>query len=243
MTAVRKFFFFLDPKRRGRISIQDVLCSPILQELLDLRRPDLSLDDLRTNWFSHESTAQIYDDYLQLDADQNGMLSAEELARYRGGGLTSVFVSRIFQECQTYRNVNTGQSEIDYKSYLDFVLATTYKGTSEALSYFMRLLDVQKLGGLSTFDVCYFFRAVVDKFSDFGDEANCEVEDVKDEIFDMVKPADRKKITLRDLEGLSGPEAAEALKIGLPALKSRLHRARLRLMAELRENLEGPHVD
>ena len=59
------------------------------------------------------------------------MLSAEELSRYRGGGLTHVFVSRIFQECQTYRNVNTGQSEIDYKSYLDFVLATTYKGTTE----------------------------------------------------------------------------------------------------------------
>ena len=141
----------------------------------------------------------LYADYLELDADQNGMLSAEELARYRGGGLTSVFVSRIFQECQTYRNVNTGQSEIDYKSYLDFVLATTYKGTSEALSYFMRLLDVQKLGGLSTFDVCYFFRAVVDKFSDFGDEANCEVEDVKDEIFDMVKPANPTIITLADL--------------------------------------------
>jgi len=60
---------------------------------------------------------------------------------------------------------------------------------------------------------------------------------------DRLPPEDREVITLRDLEGLSGPEAAEALKIGLPALKSRLHRARLRLMAELRENLEGPHVD
>ena len=32
------------------------------------------------------------------------------------------------------------------------------------------------------------------------EEANCTVEDVKDEIFDMVKPADRTLITLRDLE-------------------------------------------
>ena len=54
-----------------------VLCSPILQELLDLRRPDLSADDLRSNWFSQESAAQVYDDYLTLDADQNGMLSAK----------------------------------------------------------------------------------------------------------------------------------------------------------------------
>ena len=69
----------------------------------------------------------------------------------------------------------------------------------KALAYFMRLLDLRKASGLATFDVCYFFRAVVDRFADFGDEANCEVEDVKDEIFDMVKPADPSIITLSDL--------------------------------------------
>ena len=63
----------------------------------------------------------------------------------------------------------------------------------------MRLLDVRKLGGLAAFDVCYFFRAVVDKFPEFGEEANCEVEDVKDEIFDMVKPSQHHLITLQDL--------------------------------------------
>ena len=59
VTAVRKFFFFLDARRRGRIAIKEVLCSPILQELLDLRRPDLSPDDLRSNWFSQQSAAQV----------------------------------------------------------------------------------------------------------------------------------------------------------------------------------------
>ena len=67
VTAVRKFFFFLDARRRGRIAIKEVLCSPILQELLDLRRPDLSPDDLRSNWFSQQSAAQVCDDQLQLD--------------------------------------------------------------------------------------------------------------------------------------------------------------------------------
>ena len=128
VTAVRKFFFFLDARRRGRIAIKEVLCSPILQELLDLRRPDLSADDLRSNWFSQESAAQVYDDYLTLDADQNGMLSASELARWRDGGLTSHFVARLFQEVNTYPNREDGmQNEMDYKLYLDFVLANMYK--------------------------------------------------------------------------------------------------------------------
>lgn len=45
---------------------------------------------------------------------------------------------------------------------------------------------------------------------------------------------ERVAIELRDLEGLSGPEAADELGMTIDALKSRLHRARLRLMAELR---------
>ena len=45
---------------------------------------------------------------------------------------------------------------------------------------------------------------------------------------------DQEVLILRDLEGLSGSEAAEVLGIGLRALKSRLHRARLRLAASLR---------
>lgn len=46
---------------------------------------------------------------------------------------------------------------------------------------------------------------------------------------------DREILVLRDAEGLSGPEAAEVLQISLAAMKSRLHRARLRLVAALRE--------
>lgn len=46
--------------------------------------------------------------------------------------------------------------------------------------------------------------------------------------------ADREVLVLRDLEGLSGAEAAQILGLGERALKSRLHRARLRLAAALR---------
>ncbi len=50
----------------------------------------------------------------------------------------------------------------------------------------------------------------------------------------LLSPEDQEVLTLRDLEGLSGSEAAEVLEIGERALKSRLHRARLRLAASLR---------
>ncbi len=46
--------------------------------------------------------------------------------------------------------------------------------------------------------------------------------------------ADREVVLLVDAEGLSLAEAAAVVEVGLPALKSRLHRARLRLGAALR---------
>ena len=52
--------------------------------------------------------------------------------------------------------------------------------------------------------------------------------------FARLAAEDREVLLLRDIEGFHGDEAATLLEIGLPALKSRLHRARLRLVAELR---------
>jgi RNA polymerase sigma-70 factor (ECF subfamily) len=50
-----------------------------------------------------------------------------------------------------------------------------------------------------------------------------------------MSPEAREVLVLRDVEGLSGEEAAAALGLGLAALKSRLHRARL----ELKERVEA----
>lgn len=49
---------------------------------------------------------------------------------------------------------------------------------------------------------------------------------------------DREILVLRDLEELSGEETAAALGLSLSAMKSRLHRARLRLAARLRRSGE-----
>jgi len=50
ITAVRKFFFFLDPKRTGRIYIKDMLTSPILAELYELRQEKVSNEEGAQNW-------------------------------------------------------------------------------------------------------------------------------------------------------------------------------------------------
>ena len=104
-TAVRKFFFFLDPLRTGKIKIQDILCCSFLDELLELRNEDFpnERDNSITNWFSAASALHVYGQYLTLDTDQNGMLSKSELGRYGSGTLTTVFLDRcIFKSSKSY---------------------------------------------------------------------------------------------------------------------------------------------
>lgn len=50
-----------------------------------------------------------------------------------------------------------------------------------------------------------------------------------------LSPEDREILLLRDVEGLSGEETSRLLELGVPGVKTRLHRARLRLAALLRE--------
>uniref|UniRef100_A0A2K5P8S4 Serine/threonine-protein phosphatase 2A regulatory subunit B'' subunit gamma n=1 Tax=Cebus imitator TaxID=2715852 RepID=A0A2K5P8S4_CEBIM len=191
-TAVRKFFFFLDPLRTGKIKIQDILACSFLDDLLELRDEDLSKESQETKWFSAPSALRVYGQYLNLDKDHNGMLSKEELSRYGTATMTNVFLDRVFQECLTY------DREMDYKTYLDFVLALENRKEPAALQYIFKLLDIENKGYLNVFSLNYFFRAIQELMKIHGQDP-VSFQDVKDEIFDMVKQKDPLKISLQDL--------------------------------------------
>lgn len=87
---------------------------------------------------------------------------------------------------------------MDYKTFLDFVLAMDNKKTPQALQYFFKVLDVYHKGAIDTFVINMFFRPIVTKL-ELKDKFGFNVEDVKDEIFDMSKPQTPFAITLQDL--------------------------------------------
>ncbi|XP_050671495.1 serine/threonine-protein phosphatase 2A regulatory subunit B'' subunit gamma-like [Leptidea sinapis] len=191
-TAARKFLFFLDPLRIGRVRIRDVLSCTFLDDLLELRGEDLPMELQEQNWFSAASALRLYGQYLKLDKDHNGMLSMDELAGYGSGTLTRVFLQRVFQQCLTY------DGEIDYKTYLDLVLALENRRQPAALAYLFRVLDINSQGYLDAFTLNYFFRGIQEQMIEHGAEP-VNFEDVKDEIFDMIRPENPTRITLHDL--------------------------------------------
>lgn len=202
-TAVRKFFFFHDPRRTGRIRIRELLLSPLLPNLQELQRdapqknPEAS-SRAGANWFSMESTLRVYGIYLDLDLDQNGMLSKAELRGYGGGMVTGVFIDRIFECYQTYRDTETGEMEMDYKAFLDFVLAMEDKNSPQSVRYFWRALDIHHTGRIDGLVIRYFFQAIAKTLRGKKLEV-AVVDDVIDEIFDMVRPQNPELITLEDM--------------------------------------------
>ncbi|GMJ14067.1 TONNEAU 2, FASS 1, EMBRYO DEFECTIVE 40, GORDO [Hibiscus trionum] len=199
--AAHKFFFFCDSNRRGKACIKKVLLSNCLQELMELHQESEEVTDHEQteNWFSLTSAQRICDMFLALDKDMNGTLSKQELKEYADGTLTEIFIERVFDEHVRRGKIGAGNNrEMDFESFLDFVLALENKDTPEGLTYIFRCLDLNGRGFLTTADIHSLFRDVHKKWTEGGNYELC-IEDVRDEIWDMVKPVDPLRITLADL--------------------------------------------
>jgi len=70
--------------------------------------------------------------------------------------------------------------------------------------------------------------------------AGKEVERALDQAIHNLEPMYREVLLLRDVEGLTAPEVAEVLGVSVQAVKSRLHRARLSVRAQVAPLLKIP---
>ncbi len=70
--------------------------------------------------------------------------------------------------------------------------------------------------------------------------ATRQVERALERAIAELEPMYREVLLLRDVEGLTAPEVAEVLGIGVTAVKSRLHRARLAVRAAIAPQLDIP---
>ncbi|MBA0725330.1 hypothetical protein Golax_021925 [Gossypium laxum] len=228
--AAHKFSFFCDPHRRGKACIKKVLLSNCLQELMELHQEseeEVTDTEQAENWFSLTSAQHMF---LALDKDMNGTLSKQELKEYADGTLTEIFIERVFDEHVRRCKIGAGSNrEMDFDSFLDFVLALENKDTPEGLTYLFRCLDLNGRGFLTTADIhslfsnraylekngseegehhrdemlpdTTFLHKILDVHQKWIEGGNYElcIEDVRDEIWDMVKPTDPLRITLADL--------------------------------------------
>ena len=204
-TSVRKFLFF-HANNNGKICIEDFVGSKEMVEFNELQNDDLSQEEEMNNWFSIPSVKSVNDAFVQLDFTRSGLLSKNEFSKFNANSLTSTFINRMFQE------YGLKNGKLDYKSFVDFLLAFENKKTIPSIKYFFKILDNSKTGMITPFVINYYFRDMLKKIrqnaksstpqnSLGGDEFEDPVKtaDIVFEIYSMVKPSNKKDIFLDDL--------------------------------------------
>ena len=157
---------------------------------------------------------RVYQHYVELDTegDGNGMLCLEEMLGYNTHSFSPLFLQRIFEKYPTCGYA----TEIDYKRYLDFVLATEHTCTPQALSYFWNALDIGECGVLLRCHIDLFAKELSNKFASAGLPV-IEPSDITHEIFDMVNPKHPEKITIEDIKNCGQMETVLSILVDYKA--------------------------
>jgi serine/threonine-protein phosphatase 2A regulatory subunit B'' len=140
----------------------------------------------------------VFSIYVELDKDQNGMLSQEELLAFTGLSNESVQLSSTAVKTLFVENITYQPMEMDYKAFLDLLLALEYPATVESMSYFWRVLDLDKSGRLTPAAIRFFYADIYESLKSTGYEAPA-VDNIVMEIYDILACNDPRGPSFQDL--------------------------------------------
>lgn len=156
------------------------------------------------NWFSLPLMCRIYEHFTALDTDEDGVLTVNELANYSNNSFTRLAVERTF-ECHV---PHSGSRHImDYKTYLNFVIATEHAATRPAMKYIWSILDLDdSKTKINVSTLHCFCKELAKELLENGLMVEISAQSILSEIIDMINPEWHEWVTFADIER-SGQQA------------------------------------
>lgn len=149
------------------------------------------------NWFSMALMSRIYEHFTLLDADEDGVLTEQELRNYSDASFTPLAIQRVF-ECHV---PHCGERHtMDYGTYLNFVVATEHAGTRPAMKYIWTILDLHNTHTYIELTTLYCFCKELSAELLSKQLMNVSAQSILSEIVDMINPAFEEHITFADIE-------------------------------------------
>ena len=101
----------------------------------------------------------------------------------------------MFEKVQNYKK------KLDFKGFLEFAMVMENKGRSvRAMRYLFTMLDFEDKGFLTRKDLLYLMNPVVNILHEKQQVNGVNPQDVADEVFDMLTPTVRTRITFADVQ-------------------------------------------
>ncbi|OXA65018.1 Serine/threonine-protein phosphatase 2A regulatory subunit B'' subunit gamma [Folsomia candida] len=202
--AIKRFFFFLDPQRTGKLRIVDIMASGLIDEIRVVEENQVSEFSLDLRRHSCDDPSNHHQTQIQL---------------------TPTFVEKLFSSVATLNN------QMDFKTFTEFVLANTYIDQPQSLAYFMRIMNRSDKGYLDEFDLHYYYKDIKMRYNgdpvEF-DDVKLEIFDIVNPTFpdrittkDLIKcldivysPSGKGPAIIRMLLSAKGFENFETLDLG-----------------------------
>ncbi|CAL5413189.1 unnamed protein product [Camellia sinensis] len=198
--AAHKFFFFCDSHRRAAQAGCNHIWIPLSVAPMGLRGLKGGVD-IEKGCIKKILLSNCLQELMELHQEsEEEVTDIEQAENWFSLTPAQRICDMAFDEHVRHGKTGGGNArEMDFESFLDFVLALENKDTPEGLTYLFQCLNLRGRGYLTTADIHTLFRYRCTHQKWIGGNYKLCIEDVKDEIWDMVKPSDPLRITLADL--------------------------------------------
>ena len=213
---VARCFYIMDPELRGVVGLQQFRKVDLATIFYRAERmPDVN--DTQ-HVFNYHHFYVAFCKFWDLDNDQDGYISKDELYKFNGSTISPIVIDRFFKSksyprydpsIPTYnkadqKNAKGDMGRTNRKKHIDFIAFTYFLMSSEdktnltSINFWYKLCDLDDDGVLSIQEVEELYKTQYERMRITGNET-IPFNDIFRQLIDMVQPADPSFITVSDL--------------------------------------------
>lgn len=194
-TVLIRIFYAFDRRGLGYITLQEFRKNTLVNAFNALAHEE-DINKIR-DFFSYEHFYVLYCKFWALDTNHDSLIDINNLMKYSNYSLTLRILGRIFSGAA--RKLTGENGMMTYEDFVWFCISEEDKTSDTSLEYWFRCVDLDCDGCISGFEIEYFFNEQLQRMAKMSQEV-ISLDDILAQMIDMIKPADPRRITLKDLK-------------------------------------------
>ncbi|OHS97648.1 hypothetical protein TRFO_09359 [Tritrichomonas foetus] len=172
--VVERFFSMLDPLGTNSISIDNLVSCNLFSELVKLEE----YSPVKPNTFGESQCSLYIQQFLDMDGDNDGFLTQDDLLHMPDTRFTYSFVEQLFDTMIV-------SGKFDFYWFCRFKNAYTHLGKPWANLIFFDIIDIDKNNIINETEINYFYHDLSRDFEDYYEKDPPLFQDYENTILDL----------------------------------------------------------